>query len=77
MADGEDAGPEPTHPSGMLLTCHDCDQDLDVPLAGSARCWKSFGCYSCAELFDKVKEYNDAEKKRVDALINPPRKPQE
>ena len=70
---GEDAGPEPMHysalsPNGRLVTCHDCDQDLDLPLAGSARCWKSFDCYDCAELFGKVEEYNRTHQERRDAI---------
>ena len=54
VASGDDPGPEPLY-NGRPEYCHDCDQDLDLPVAGEGRC----PCYYCAELFDKVAEYRE------------------
>ena len=53
IAQGADAGPEPTMPNGRGEPCHRCDQDLAVPLAGDGRC----PCYDCAVLHNKVDEW--------------------
>ena len=53
MAQGADAGPEPTVPNGRGVPCHRCDQDLAVPLAGDGRC----PCYDCAVLHNKIDEW--------------------
>ena len=55
VAKGEDAGPEPMY-MWRPMACHDCDQDLEVPLAGTGRCWMRRNCLSCAKLFGKVEE---------------------
>ena len=60
VAAGTEAGPEPMY-NGRLQNCHYCDQDMELPLAGEARCWKT-GCYTCSKLFGiKRKEGEDDE----------------
>ena len=50
---GADAGPEPLLTNGKPEYCHQCDQDLKVPLAGRGRC----PCRECALLFKRFNEY--------------------
>ena len=59
VAKGDDPGPEELMPCGKPIYCHDCDQDLDLPVAGEGRC----PCYNCAVLFDKVAEYREEQAK--------------
>ena len=55
VAAGTEAGPEPMY-NGRLQNCHYCDQDMELPLAGEARCWKT-GCYTCSKLFGLEEEW--------------------
>ena len=56
VAAGTDAGPEPLNPNGTPMNCCYCDHDLELPLAGEGRHWKT-GCYSCAVLFKREEEW--------------------
>ena len=56
VAKGEGAGPEPLLTNGKPKYCHDCDQDLKVPLAGVGRC----DCLDCAKMFGKAEEWWNA-----------------
>ena len=50
---GAAAGPEPLLTNGKPEYCHQCDQDLKVPVAGKGRC----PCRECAVLFGKFNDY--------------------
>ena len=50
---GAAAGPEPLLTNGKPEYCHQCDQDLKVPVAGKGRC----PCRECAVLFRKFNDY--------------------
>ena len=56
------AGPEPLLMNGKPEYCHQCDQDLKVPVAGRGRC----PCRECAILFRKFNDYV----KRTNVLLN-------
>ena len=56
------AGPEPLLMNGKPEYCHQCDQDLKVPVAGGGRC----PCRKCAILFRKFNDYV----KRNNVLLN-------
>ena len=62
MAQGTDAGPEPMLTDKKGFSCHICDQDPDLPLAGIGRC----PCYDCAVLHGKVDEWMKIRGKKVD-----------